>query len=158
MGFTAKNLTTLQPKTRVFSTDYNSPTGSKVHKMIPKMIRTEFPLAGSTYEGGVSDGWEYQVKFLGSNLQASLDMVQAFLIEQGYAELPIPRTAEELLHFKTPAKRGQTALFGDNGYVHNPLKILFDTTERVPRKLILCLFNEQSEKFLLRFHKKILIA
>jgi hypothetical protein len=29
MGFTAKNLTKLQPKTRVFSTDYKSPTGSK---------------------------------------------------------------------------------------------------------------------------------
>jgi hypothetical protein len=29
MGFTAKNLTKLQPKTHVFSTDYKSPTGSK---------------------------------------------------------------------------------------------------------------------------------
>jgi hypothetical protein len=29
MGFTAKNLTKLQPKTRIFSTDYNSPTGAK---------------------------------------------------------------------------------------------------------------------------------
>jgi hypothetical protein len=28
MGFTAKNLTKLQPKTHVFSTDYKSPTGA----------------------------------------------------------------------------------------------------------------------------------
>jgi ferredoxin len=32
MGFTAKNLTKLQPKTCVFSTDYNSPTRSKIRR------------------------------------------------------------------------------------------------------------------------------
>jgi hypothetical protein len=32
MGFTVKNLTKLQPKRLVFSTDYKSPTGSKDFK------------------------------------------------------------------------------------------------------------------------------
>jgi hypothetical protein len=34
MGFTAKNLTKLQPKTLIFSTDYKSPTGS--NKLLEK--------------------------------------------------------------------------------------------------------------------------
>jgi hypothetical protein len=48
MGFTAKNLTKLQPKMRVFSTDYKSPTGAKI-KMVFFKLNAEFlgvPLTG----------------------------------------------------------------------------------------------------------------
>jgi hypothetical protein len=119
------------------------------------MIRNDFPPANSTYEGGVSDGWQYQVKFTGSHLQASLDMVRSFLAEEGYADIPIPETADDLKLFKLPTKQQQILLFGDNGYVHNPIKILFDPTEKQPKKLILCLFNEAVAQHLLKFHGKI---
>ncbi len=119
------------------------------------MIRTDFPPSGSHYEGGSSDGWCYQVRFAGGNLQASLDMVRTFLDEEGYAEIPIPKTSEELLYFKIPVKREQILLFGDNGYVHNPIKILFLPAETRPKTLILCLYNEQTEGHLLKFHGKI---
>ena len=119
------------------------------------MIREEFPPAGSHYEGGISDGWQYQVKFAGSRLQASLDMVRTFLAEEGYADVPTPTTADDLLRFRLPTKQQQIMLFGDNGYVHNPIKILFDPTESRPRRLILCLFNDKAEQHLLKFHGKI---
>jgi hypothetical protein len=119
------------------------------------MIREEFPPLGSTYEGGISDGWQYQIKFAGSNLQASLDMVKTFLAEEGYANVPTPQYAEELLHFKFPSKRGQILLFDDNGYIHNPIKILFDPSDKLAKKLTLCIFNEKYDNYLLRFHGKI---
>jgi hypothetical protein len=119
------------------------------------MIRFEFPPDGSTYEGGKSDGWQYQVRFAGANLQTTLDMIRVFLEDEGYADVPIPANAKELLHFKLPTKRDQILLFGDNGYVHNPVKILFEPNETRNRTLIVCLFNEQSEKHLLRFHNKL---
>ncbi len=119
------------------------------------MIREEFPTVGSLYQGGISDGWQYQIRFAGSKLQASLDMIRAFLEEEGYEDVPLPLTSEELLHFRLPSKQKQINLFGDNGYVHNPVKILFDPTERVPKTLILCIFNETIDNHLLRFHGKI---
>lgn len=119
------------------------------------MIREEFPEDGSCYQGGISDGWQYQIRFAGSKLQSSLDMIRAFLDEEGYEHIPLPRTTAELLHFRLPSKQQQIALFGDSGYVHNPIKLLFDPTERVPKTLILCIFNERANNHLLRFHGKI---
>ncbi len=119
------------------------------------MIREDFPPDGSQYEGGLSDGWQYQIRFSGSNLQSSLDMVRAFLSEEGYAEVPLPKTSDELLHFRLPIKQNQILLFGDNGYVHNPIKLLFSPTESRPKTLILCIFDEKKPNHLLRFHGKI---
>ena len=118
------------------------------------MIREEFPPAGSQYEGGISDGWQYQIKFGGSNLQTTLDMIISFLQEQGYGDVPIPTKAVDLLLFRLPTKHDQIVMFGDNGYVHNPLKILFMPNESRPKTLTLCLFNENYENHLLRFHGK----
>jgi hypothetical protein len=119
------------------------------------MIRSDFPPDGSTYEGGKCDGWQYQVRFAGSNLQATFDMVRTFLEDEGFEDVPIPSDAKELLHFKLPTKRDQILLFGDNGYVHNPIKILFDPNETRNRTLIVCIFNEKAERHLLRFHNKL---
>lgn len=118
-------------------------------------IREDFPPEGSNYEGGQSDGWQYQVVFSGTNLQASLDMVKTFLQEQGFADIPLPKNAEELLFFRLPTRREQILLFGDNGYMHNPIKILFKPDENRPKTLILCIFDENAENHLLRFHGKI---
>jgi hypothetical protein len=119
------------------------------------MIREDFPPSGSQYEGGMSDGWQYQVKFSGSNLNATLSMIQSFLQEEGFSDVPIPATADELLLFRLPSKQEQILMFGDNGYVHNPIKILFTPNEIKPKTLTLCLFNEKYEGHLLRFHGKI---
>jgi hypothetical protein len=118
------------------------------------MIREDFPPSGSQYEGGISDGWQYQVKFAGSNLTATLDMIKSFLAEEGYSDVPIPNSAEALLLFRLPSKQEQILMFGDNGYVHNPLKILFMPNEIRPKTLTLCLFNEKYDNHLLRFHGK----
>ncbi len=119
------------------------------------MIREEFPLEGSNYEGGKSDGWQYQVAFSGTNLQASYDMLRDFLQQEGYEDVPLPLYAPDLLLFRLPTKRGQILLFGDNGYVHNPIKILFKSDETKPKTLILCIFNEQAPQHLLKFHNKL---
>ncbi|MBL7817603.1 MAG: hypothetical protein JNL70_21535 [Saprospiraceae bacterium] len=119
------------------------------------MIREEFPVEGSHYQGGISDGWQYQIRFAGSKLQASLDMIRAFLDEEGYEDVPLPKTQDELLHFRLPTKQQQISLFDNNGYVHNPIKILFDPNERTSKTLILCIFDEKADNHLLRFHGKI---
>ena len=119
------------------------------------MIKEDFPVAGSHYEGGISDGWQYQIKFSGRNLQSSLDMIKSFLIEEGYDEMPVPDTDKDLLHFRFPPKHQQLLLFTDNGYVHNPIKILFDTNEARPKTLTLCIFNEREPQHLLKFHGKV---
>ena len=60
------------------------------------MIRSDFPPDGSTYEGGKSDGWQYQVRFAGANLQATFDMIRTFLEDEGYEDVPLPADAKEL--------------------------------------------------------------
>lgn len=120
-----------------------------------KGIRYNFPAAGETVEGGSSaDGYYYRVVFAAGRLERSFEMVKSFLKEQGYGELPLPRNAEELRQFRLPPKlRHQLSLFGDNGYVHNPVKILFPVPAGRRGALILELYNEADENHLLRFHR-----
>ena len=99
-------------------------------------MRQEFPEAGSSYLGGCSDGWEYRTVFAGSKLEYTYEMVKHFLREEGYANIPLPETAEELRLFKIPRRR-QLQLFVENGYIHNPVKILFPNDPRQRNALIL---------------------
>ena len=121
------------------------------------MIREDFPIAGSDYSAGVSDGWEYRTVFAGSNLQASLEMVAAFLEEEGYGNVPLPKNADDLSMFRIPNVRNQILLFADNGYVHNPIKVLFNSKETKPKTLTLHIYNEKEKNHLLRFHGKIVV-
>jgi hypothetical protein len=116
-------------------------------------LREDFPPAGSDYLGGESDGYEYRTVFAGAGLESSYDMVRQFLKEEGYADVPIPKNARELLLFRLPTRNKQILLFEDNGYVHNPVKILFPVDRRKKNTLILCLFNESHPEHLLRFHR-----
>jgi len=120
-------------------------------------IRERFPEAGSEYLGGTSDGYVYRTVFRGRNLEHTYQMVRDFLKEQGYGDVPLPADADELLMFRLPTRNRQILLFEDNGYVHNPVKILFPahSAHPRPRTLILELYNERAEKHLLRFHRKI---
>lgn len=115
-------------------------------------LREDFPPAGSDYMGGESDGYEYRTVFAGSNLESTYEMVRQFLKEEGYKDVPLPRNAEELKLFRLPTRNKQILLFEDNGYVHNPVKILFPLDRRKRSTLILCLYNEQDPQHLLRFH------
>lgn len=115
-------------------------------------MRRHFPEAGAEYEGGHSDGYEYRCVFNGSNLAASLEMIRAFLQQEGYAEVPLPKDELEMLLFRNPSNRGQMLLYTDNGYVHNPIKILFPPDRRKKSQLILCIYNEQMSDHLIRFH------
>jgi len=117
-------------------------------------LRDGFPPEGLEYVGGESDGWEYKTVFSGMNLKYSYDMVKSFLEEEGYEDIPIPRTAAELNHFRVPTRNRQILLFEDNGYIHFPIKILFPIDGRNKRKLTLCIYNEADEDALLRFHRK----
>ncbi len=116
------------------------------------MIKEEFPPAGSDYEGGTSDGWEYKVTFAGSTLAYSFEMIRQFLEEEGYGDVPLPASAKELLLFRIPTRNRQILMFDDNGYVHNPIKILFPISGRKKSLLTLFIYNEQSPEHLLRFH------
>lgn len=117
------------------------------------MLREEFPPAGSDYLGGESDGWEYKTVFSGTNLKHTYGMVRQFLEEEGYEDIPLPANAEELELFRLPTRNKQILMFEDNGYVHNPVKILFPLDRRKRSTLILCIYNEDVPKHLLRFHR-----
>lgn len=114
-------------------------------------IRAQFPEAGSNYLGGRCDGWEYRTVFGGAKLAHSFEMVRQFLREEGYADVPLPASADELRLFRRP-RPGQQQLFGERGYVHNPVKILFSSDPKLRNALILCVYNEKSPGHLLRFH------
>lgn len=116
-------------------------------------LRKDFPPAGAEYLGGESDGYEYRTVFAGSNLEQTYAMVVQFLKEEGYAEVPLPRNADELKLFRLPTRNRQILLFEDNGYVHNPVKILFPIDRRKRTTLILCLYNEADPEHLLKFHR-----
>ena len=114
-------------------------------------IREQFPPPGSDYLGGTSDGWEYRTVFAGAKLAYTYEMVKQFLREEGYSDVPLPETVEELRLFRRPRGK-QLQLFGERGYVHNPVKILFPNDTRQRNVLILCVYNEHESQHLLRFH------
>ncbi|MDX1666068.1 MAG: hypothetical protein R3350_02515 [Saprospiraceae bacterium] len=116
-------------------------------------LRDDFPPSGSTYLGGTCDGYEYRTVFSGSSLQSSYDMVCRFLQEEGYGDLPLPQDAEELSLFRLPTRNKQILMFEDNGYVHNPIKIMFPSDRRRKNTLILCVYNESDPEHLLKFHR-----
>lgn len=117
-------------------------------------LRKEFPPAGSDYMGGTSDGYVYRTAFAGATLEQTLDMIRQFLREEGYTEIPLPANEAELRMFKLPTRNRQILLFEDNGYVHNPVKILFPAGTRQKNALVLEVYNEQAPGHLLKFHKK----
>lgn len=98
-----------------------------------------------------ADGWEFRTFFSGSNLARVFDMVRQFLREEGYGDVPLPASADELRLFKRP-RPGQLQLFGEIGYIHNPIKIIFPSGLDKRKGLILCIYNEKMEGHLLRFH------
>lgn len=114
-------------------------------------MREQFPAAGSQYLGGNSDGWEYRTAFAGSRLAYAYEMLKQFLKDEGYADVPLPDSAAELRLFKK-SRRAQLQMFSENGYVHNPVKILFPADPRQRNTLILCVYNEREPGHLLRFH------
>lgn len=116
-------------------------------------MRDSFPQAGEQYLGGESDGYEYRTTFAGSSLDLSYEMVRQFLQEEGYGEIPLPENAEDLSLFRVPTRNRQILMFEDNGYVHNPVKILFPQDRRKRTTLILCIYNESEPDHLLKFHR-----
>ena len=118
-------------------------------------LRENFPAAGEEYMGEPCDGIVYRTTFAGSSLQASFEMIQSFLIEEGYANVPLPCDAVELLEFKLNTRNRQILMFEDNGYCHNPIKILFPRDPRQKKQLTLEVYNERAPHHLLRFHGKL---
>lgn len=118
-------------------------------------LRENFPGEGEEYLGGKSDGYVYRTVFNGGSLAQSYEMIKRFLADEGYTNVPVPANLEELQRFKLHTRNRQILLFEDNGYVHNPVKILFPGDQRQKRALILEIYNEQVENHLLRFHRKI---
>jgi len=117
-------------------------------------IRESFPIAEDEYLGGKSDGNVYSTVFISKNGKTTYDMIRAFLKDEGYGDIPLPSDFDELLKFRIPSRNKQILLFEDNGYTHNPVKILFPTTGQSTKKLILELYNENAKGHLLRFHRK----
>lgn len=118
-------------------------------------LRTDFPTVAGVYDGGESDGYCYRTSFAGATLQHSLEMVRAYLKEQGYGELPLPKDEDELNMFRLPTKNRQILMFEDNGYVHNPIKILFSDKPSQQRLLKLEIYDENAPNHLLRFHRRL---
>jgi hypothetical protein len=118
-------------------------------------LRDDFPAKNSEYLGGKSDGFVYRTAFAGANLPHSYEMLQQFLAEEGFADVPLPANAAELQKFRLRTRNRQILLFDDNGYVHNPVKILFPKDGRSKRILFLEIYNENAAGHLLRFHRRL---
>lgn len=118
-------------------------------------LRGNFPAAGEEFLGEPCDGYVYRTTFSGSNAAHTLDMIRCFLREQGYEEVPLPQTLDELMAFKLNTRNRQILMFDDNGYCHNPVKILFPSGRWNRKALILEVYNERAEQHLLRFHNKL---
>lgn len=114
-------------------------------------MREQFPMSGSDYMGGYSDGYTYRSTFAGSKLEYTYEMVREFLREEGYGDIPLPETASELRLFKR-SRRTQLELFEERGYIHNPIKILFPNPVRQRNALTVVIYNETAVQHLLRFH------
>lgn len=156
------------PKLRkrpVILADYSAPVvrlepPEPVEKAAPPkpyhtVIRHSFPAAGEEREGGLSDGYCFRITFAAGKLDKTYELVRTFLREQGYAGVPLPANADELRRFRLPPKmRHQLSLFGENGYVHNPVKILFPVPSGKRGTLVLEIYNERVEDHLLRFHRR----
>ncbi len=120
-----------------------------------KPLRHAFPAAGTELHGGRCDGYCFRITFAGVKLERSYAMVRGFLTEHGYGELPLPADVAELRAFRLPPKlRHQLSLFGEDGYVHNPLKILFPPKDGKRGSLLLELYHERAPNHLLRFHQR----
>ncbi len=119
-------------------------------------LREEFPQNGEVYMDGTSDGVRYELTFGGASQAHSYEMIRAFLAEQGYENIPLPESLEDLRRFRHPVNpKGQILLFEENGYCHNPVKVLFPLDRRKKRVLHLVIYNENAPNHLLRFHGKI---
>jgi len=117
-------------------------------------IRENFPPEGEEYMGGESNGYEYTTVFAGMSLKHSYEMIQAFLKEEGYEDIPLPKDAEELSLFRLKTRNKQILLFEENGYVHSPIKIIFPVNRRNKRTLILYIYNDTDPEHLLKFYRK----
>lgn len=149
-GFPEEFSQIIEPE--VFDAEKSADGAGATDDALPHVpMREQFPEAGSNYLGGASDGWEYRTVFGGAKLAHSFEMLRQFLREEGYADVPLPENAEELRLFRRP-RAGQQQLFGERGYVHNPIKILFPRDPKSRNALILCVFNEREPRHLLRFH------
>lgn len=116
-------------------------------------LRYNFPTEPGEVEGGVSDGYCFRMVFGGGRYENSYQMIKAFLLEHGYGDVPVPETVTELTMFRLPQKlRHQLSLFGEDGYVHNPIKILFPPPGGRRGSLTLELHDEAAKGHLLRFH------
>jgi hypothetical protein len=82
-------------------------------------------------------------------------MIRSFLREEGYGQVPLPKDVAELAYFRLHTRNRQVLLFEDNGYVHNPVKVLFPLDRRKKTALMLCVYREDAEQHLLRFHNKL---
>lgn len=152
-------------KRPVILANYNTPvvkmppaqiTEEEPPKNYATVIRHSFPEAGEEREGGISDGYCFRISFAAGNLEKSFALVRSFLREQGYAGVPLPDSAADLRRFRLPPKlRHQLSLFGDNGYVHNPVKILFPSPAGSRGALVLEIYNEHEKQHLLKFHRRI---
>ena len=118
-------------------------------------LRKSFPPYGSQVLGGESDGVVYRTAFAGTNMDATLEMVRQFLDEEGYADVPIPSHAEEMLAFLHPESGRHPSLFERPDYAHSPVRLILPAKDRLKRKIIVELYNEAAPEHLLRFHRRI---
>ncbi len=119
-------------------------------------LRTDFPPAGNpSYLDGECDGFVYKLVFGGTTLKNAYEMVCSFLDQEGYSDVPRPSDFKEMELFRLNKKQLQLRLFEENGYLHNPVKILFPENSRKKNELILFLYNEKVPDNLLRFHGKL---
>lgn len=99
-----------------------------------KPVRTNFPVEPD------SDGWVHKTAFQGQTLHEAYDNLKEFLKNQGYQDIPVPKSIEELLLFVKD---------GSLEYKHNPISIHFSAYQE--NELWLFLYNENFPNHLLMF-------
>ena len=117
-------------------------------------LRHNFPPCDSSILGGASDGLIYKTAFAGSSMEDTLNMVRIFLKEEGYGDIPLPASGEEMLLFLHPERGRHPHLFEDPDYAHYPVRLVLPKRDRLRKKIIVELYNEAAPDSLLRFHRR----
>ncbi|CAH1000590.1 hypothetical protein LEM8419_01724 [Neolewinella maritima] len=144
----------LEPTEDTESTAQPEPDADPVQAGVAP-LRYAFPEAGADTAGGQCDGYCFSILFAAGKLERTYTMVREFLLEHGYGSVPIPADVAELQAFRLPPKlRHQLSLFGVDGYVHNPIKIVFPPRGSKRGSLRVELYDEAAAGHLLRFHQR----
>jgi hypothetical protein len=99
------------------------------------MNKNNSPSKNNLFNSNTSDGWHFQVGFRDKSDEKIFSQVRAFLDENGFSDIPLPKTAERLWWDYLNPKS-----FSKGIYVYHP--IIISPSPYHVDAIILSIYNE----------------